>query len=130
MTQLKLDKVNLTSLVDTYINYDTLKTSIAISGGVANGATANFAGTILYDRAKTRADVYARNTTTGIKKPITGGIRQHPYTYVSTETCSQVATIAGNTITVTFSIFNGTGAGITLTTQTMEVSAVLYEVPY
>ena len=127
---LKPDKILVTSLFDTYINYETLTTNIIISGNVADTATATFSGNIVYDRQKTRADVYARNTTTNIKRPVTGGIRQSPYTFVSTETCSQTATYNGSQITVTFSVFNGTGAPIVRTAQTMEISAVLYEVPY
>lgn len=129
MTQLRLDKVQLTNLLETYINYDTLKSNIVISGNIAIAGTATFSTTIPYTVNKTRADVYARNTTTGVKRPVTGGLRQSPYVPVSTETCNVFATYANNLITVTFSIFNNTGALLALTTQTIEISAVLYEVP-
>lgn len=130
MTQIKLDKVILTNLVETYLNYDTLASNILISGNLAAGATQTFSTTIPYVRGKTRADLYARNTTTNIKRPVTGGARQHPYTYAGAETCDQGASYDGTNITVSFTIRNGTGAVISLTSQTMEISAVLYEVPY
>lgn len=130
MTQLRLDKVLLTNLVDTYLNYGTLTSPIVISGSVADGATATFSTSIPYTRTKTKADLYAKNLTTGVKRPISGGYRQSPYTFTSTETASVAANYVGGVITVTFSIFNGTGGPITLVTQTMEISAVLYEVPF
>lgn len=120
----------MTSLIDTYLNYDTLRSDIVISGSVGSGATVNFSTTIPYARTNTRADLYARNTTTGKKMPCAGGQRQNPYTFVSSETCSQLVTFTGGVFTITFSIFNGTGGTISLTAQTMEITAVLYEVPY
>jgi len=130
MTQIRPDNVLLSNLIDTYLNYKTLISNINISGSIGNGNTVNFLTVIPYSRVKTRADLYAKNLTTGQKRPISGGSRQSPYTAVSTETCSQLATYDGSTITVTFSIFNGTGGSITLITQTIEISAVLYEVPH
>lgn len=130
MTLLRLDKVLLTNLVDTYLNYGTLTSPIVISGSVADGATSTFSTPIAYTRDKTRADLYARNLTTDVKRPISGGYRQSPYTFVSTETASVSASYASDVITVTFSIFNGTGGPITLVTQTIEISAVLQEVPF
>lgn len=130
MTQLRLDKVQFMSSVDTFINYKTLTSDIDISGTVANGATVNFSTTIPYSRTKTLANLYAKNTNTGKKMPVSGGSRINPYVPKSTETCSQISQYSGNTITVTYSIFNGTGAGITLTTQTIEITAVLFEVPF
>jgi len=129
MTSLRLDKVALTSLVETYINYGTLKSTIAISGSVPASTTTNFSTTIAYDRDKTRADIYARNTTTGIKRPVTGGLRVTPYVAAGAETCNQFATYVANVITVTFSVVNNTGSPINLTTQDIEISAVLYQVP-
>ena len=130
MTRIKPDLIRLTSLLDTYLNYGTLVETVTISGSVADGATANFSVSFPYERSKTRADIYAKNLTTGIKRPLSGGTRQGPYTFTSSEVFTQTASYNGNVLTVTFSVFNGTGGGITLVTQTMEVSAVLYEVPY
>ncbi len=129
MTQIRLDKVQLTSLLEAYINYDTLVSNISISGSVANGATADFSTSIAYSETKTRADLYARNTTTNTKRPIIGGIRQSPYVPVSTETCSITATYSAGAISVNMAVFNGTGGLINLTPQTIEISAVLYKVP-
>lgn len=130
MTQIRPDNIVMTTLIDTYINYKTTTSNVAISGTVAAGATQNFFTSIDYTRSNTRADLYAKNTTTGIKRPVAGGSRQVPYTAVSTETCSQLARYGGSAIVVTFSVFNGTGASINLVPQTLEVTAVFYEVPY
>lgn len=129
MTRLKLDQVLFSSNIETYINYDTLTSNIVISGSVADGATTDFSTSIPYTRNKTRADIYLRNLTTGVKRPISGGVRQSPYTFTSSEVCNQRALYNGSAITVTLSIFNGTGGTISLVNQTIEVSAVLYEVP-
>lgn len=130
MTQLRLDKVQFASAIDTYLNYDTLTANIVVSGSVADGATGVFSVGIPYNRTKTRSDLYARNTTTGIKRPLSGGARLNPYTFVSFETASLSATYNGTDIAVVLAVFNGTGAPITLTNQTLEITAVLYEVPY
>jgi hypothetical protein len=130
MTELKLDKVLMTSLVDGYINYDTLTTSIALSGNVPDFGTASFIGSIIYSRGKTRADLYVTNLLTGVRRPLAGGFRQTPYQAISTETCEVYAEYSGLTISIEFFIQNNSGAPIAITPQTMEVSAVLYEVPY
>jgi hypothetical protein len=130
MTQIKPDKIIFSSSIDTYLNYLTSTANLVLSGNVANGATANFTAIIPYTRGKTRADIYARNTTTGIKKSLSQGGRINPYTFKSSETSAHSVTYSSNRITVVVSIFNGSGANITLTTQTWEISAVFYEVPY
>jgi len=130
MPNLRLDQIVHTSLVDTYLNYATQKTNIGISGLVTNGSTVNFTGTIPYSRSNTRADIYARNLNTGEKRPTSGGSSESPYQYVSTETASVLVNYDGSNINITFSIFNGTGADITLITQVMEMTAVEYQVPF
>lgn len=130
MPNLRLDNIIHTSLVDTYLNYATPKTNIVLSGLVANGNTVNFTGTIPYSRSNTRADIYAKNLNTGEKRPTSGGSSQSPYQFVSTETASVLVNYDGSNINITFSIFNGTGVDITLTSQTMEMTAAEYQVPF
>lgn len=129
MTRVKPDNVVMASFIDTYINYDTISTNVLISGSVNNGASAIFTGELEYPRENTRADLYSRNKTTGVKRPISGGPRQSPYTFVSSEICTQGAIYGGNAILVSFVVTNNTGVTIVLTTQTLEITAVLYEVP-
>lgn len=128
--QIKPDIIIEASFLDTYINYDTLSTDVIISGGLAAGDSVTFSGTIPYTRDNTRADIYVKNMSTGIKRPLSGGPRQTPYTFASSETCSQRAQYSSGNIVVYFDIYNGTGAPIVLTTQTLQVTAVLIRYPY
>lgn len=129
MTQIKPDKVIYTNLIDTYINYDTLTTDIPIFGTIAASSATVFSGLIQYSRNNTRADLYVQNLSTGIKRPLSGGPRQSPYSFVSSETCTQGSLYSGNAIVITFTIFNGTGVSINLVSQTLRITAVLSEVP-
>src|SRR5690554_156109 len=120
MTNLKPDMINMTSQVDTYLNYGNFFGDIVISGTVVNGATSVFSVTIDYSRGKTRADLYTKNMTTLTKIPFKNP-RGTAYTHNSSETATMFMNYANNQITATLSIFNGTGSSITLTPQTLRV---------
>jgi hypothetical protein len=129
MPSVRLDQVAFTTLFEAPRNYATPSVGITLSGVVANGATQNFVGTITYDRAGTRADLYLDGN--GVKVMANAGTRAagDAYQYKSTETFSVLIEYSAGAITVTLSIFNGTGADITLTTQTITASAVQYDMP-
>lgn len=130
MTQLKMDKIIMSSDVETYLNYETVTITITISGTVANGNSTVFSGYIPYARSKTRADIYVKNLNTNIKRPLWGGIRQGPYQSTGAgEIYTQFASYGGDTISVSLTVSNNTGGPVVLTTQIMEVTAVLVEVP-
>lgn len=127
---IKPDMVQFASAIDTFLNYETTTANVTISGSVADGNSKIFQTTIPYSRQKTRADIYVKNMNTGVKRPINGGPRTAPYQYVSFETIDQYAQYNSNSIIVTFVVTNNTGGLINLTSQTFQVSVVLYVVPY
>lgn len=130
MTQLRLDKVSFTGLTDVFINYATPTSTITISGSVANGATENFSTTVAVDRSDSIADIYAENRNTGEKRILNAGSVHNPYQFVSSETARHNITYSGGIITVTLSVFNGSGSLVNLTSQIWDITVVLYEVSY
>ena len=128
MTRLKLDQIQFCSEVDSYINYDTKTASMNVSGSVVNLGQATFSVSIPYSNPRTKADVYAKNLNTNIKMAV-GSPRVHPYTYASFEIARLQSSYNGTNITVTLTITNNTGGTINLVAQTIEISAVLVEVP-
>lgn len=130
MTQIKLDKVKYTNLVDTYINYATTTADIVISGSIPDGVSQDFTVVVPYAREKTRADVYLQNLTTGQKQPTSIGARINPYQFASTETASHSVTYSGSNIIVTVTVANFTGSTVSLVAQTLRATVVQYLVPY
>lgn len=126
---IKMDKTIFSSEVETYQNYQTLTGTISITGTVPAVSSLVFNAYFPYERGKTKADIYVKNLTTGVKRPMTGGIRQVPYTFAGSEIISQLASYGGQFISVSIQIANNTGSPIVLIAQTLEVSVVLYELP-
>ena len=129
MTRIKLDKVIMGSMIETYINYQTLPTTVRVNGSFPNGGGGNFYATIPYTRGKTISNLYAYNATTGIKMPIGASSRINPFESISGEYYNLFAGYNGSTITITASITNFSGVTV-VTDQTLTITAVLYEVPY
>ena len=126
----KLDQVKYFNQVDTYVNYATYTSDIVITGSVGAGATGTYSATIPYARAKTRADIYLKNLSSGLKAPANQGARVGVYTFAGSEVYSHTVSYNGSSVTVTISIFNGGGAPLSLTAQTIQAQVVAYEVPY
>lgn len=129
MTQLRLDQVEFSTLHEAPKNYDTIQAGIAISGTIADGDTANFSATIPYSRAGTRADLYIDGN--GRRALANSGSRASDvvYVYASSETFSVLIAYSSTDITITVSIFNGTGSPLSLAPQTLTVIAVLIDAP-
>lgn len=128
--QVKLDNIIFSSMHEAYKNYASPSDNIAISGSVADGATSNFSVSVPYTRGGTRADIYLKGNNKKIwanqgSALATGG----PYQYVSTENADVLIEYTSSSIDVTITIFNGTGAPINLTAQTIEVTVVQYDAP-
>jgi hypothetical protein len=130
------DNLLIASTLPTYVNPKTSTGSISISGTVANGNTANFTGSITSSIVANlfRADVYGYNTVTTTKLLLNTllvmGTNLGGYSYTSTELCQIEISNSGQTVTVTYSIFNGTGSSITLTAQTINLTLAEYQVPF
>lgn len=126
-----LDKIIFSTLHEAYKNYATTLGSINISGSIPNGNTQNFSTTLSYARLGTRADIYLDgNSVKVLANASTTLFSGGPYQYISSENADVfVEYTSSSQITVTISIFNGTGGPITLTTQTISVSFVQYDAP-
>lgn len=132
------DRIQFSTQLPNYINIGTPIDNIVISGTVGIGATVNFSVAVSTSVNNTRCDIYGKNTTNGNKQLLStsnyisndvapgGGI----YIHVSTELAQLLLTQANGSVTVQISIFNGTGSPVTLTTQTIIVSVVEYQIPY
>lgn len=129
MSTLKPDKIHLTSLIDTFLNYDTLEDTITISGTVVDGAADTFSTTFAVETEDILAAVYAKNQNTGKKMSLLAGAVHNPYEAVSIELCRHSVSITGTTLSVDISVTNNSGSDRTLTTQVWEISAVLNRVP-
>jgi hypothetical protein len=129
MSDLRLDQVDFTTMFEAPQNYLTGTASLVISGNVTDGSTKNFSTTIPYTRSGTRADVYLDGNNTKVLANSGPDNTSLVYTFVSSETIDVLVQYSTTDITILASIFNGTGAPITLTTQTITVSAVLYDAP-
>jgi hypothetical protein len=127
---IKLDKVVHSTLHEAYKNYATSTGTIAVlADTIAAGATNNYSTSITYTRAGTIAHIFVENTT---RKYLANGgsrIAGAVYTPISTETASILVEYSASNITVTLSIFNGTGAPITLTAQNITATSVQYDAP-
>jgi hypothetical protein len=130
MSGIRLDKVVRSTLHEAYRNYASPTGTITIPADtLPNGLTQNYETTINYTRAGTIAHIFAENDT---KKYLANGgtrISGRVYTPVSTETASILVGYGSSSITATLSIFNGTGGPITLTAQTITITAVQYDAP-
>lgn len=127
---IRLDRVAFSTLHEAPRNYDTKTGDINISGTVGAGATQNFSTIMTYERGGTRADVYLDGNS--VKTLANTGSRASEEVYqraTPDETFSVLVEYSTSSITVTVSIQNGTGSPITLTTQTITASAVLYDMP-
>jgi len=129
------DNVQLASMLPAYINTSTPGGTINISGTVASGTTQNFTTSFAFNVAAKNmmADVYGVNSVTEAKFLLNNllvaaaGVEYSPK---STELCQLELSYSATTLTVTFSIFNGTASSITLNAQTITVTAPIYKLPF
>lgn len=129
MTDVRLDKIDFSTLFESPQNYDTPTYTINISGSIAAFGTQNFAVIIPYARSGTRADIYLDGNNVRTLANVGSRAAADVYQAVSSETFSVLVAYSSSQITVTTIIFNGTGGPITLTTQAISVIAVLYDMP-
>lgn len=127
---IRLDKVVHSTLHEAYRNYATLTGTISVpTTPIPDVSTVNYSATINYARAGTIAHIFVENATR--KYRANGGTRiaSAVYTPVSTETASILTEYGTSSITVTLSIFNGSGAPINPTAQDITVTVVQYDAP-
>lgn len=130
MTQIRLDKVIIASFIDTFLNYQTATSLLSISGSIPDGGSSTFSAILTIDRTNTLAEVFAENQNTGKKMSMLAGSVHNPYQSVSSEVRGHGISLSGNTLTVSLTIDNNSGAGINLTAQVWDITAVLQRVPF
>ena len=126
----RLDRVLMSSLHESFKNYSTVSSTITVSGTITTSG-ADFYTDIPYDRAGTIADVY-------ISKQNSGSKRLANYSFYMTEFTSPDP---GNVevyvylfyypsyIRVNISVGNLSGVSKVVTTQVFNVQAVIFDAP-
>lgn len=132
---IKPDNANRITQLPAFINTSKPTGTVNISGTITNGNTQNFTTSLPFVvvASAVMADVYGFNNVTGTKFLLnnllvaTSGIE---YSAISTELCQLNLSYDATTLTVKYSIFNGTGASITLINQTISITAPIYKLPF
>ncbi len=124
------DNINFLSTLPAYIGIGEPTGNISISGSIADGASSNFSVTIPTSTNNTRFDVYGINQNNGTKQLLSSTNFPLIYQYVSTEIIEMEIAYASSSVTVTFTIFNFTGALINLTNQVIKINVVEYQIPF
>lgn len=127
--RIRLDKIQLFSSLETYLNYETSGSNIVATGTIPASSGVVFGTVVNIDRANTRQDVYAKNLGTGTKMPVIGGPRVNPYTPVAGIQASLITGSDSTSVTTRLLLFNTTGSPINVGSQTLEISVVQYQVP-
>lgn len=123
----RLDKVLMSSLHESFKNYDEVNTSITVSGSIPD-AGADFYVDIPTTRIGTIADVYIHKEGSSTKRLVGYASRLAEFTH---------GTLVGyiyllynpSYIRVNISIANGSGSPLTPTTQIFNIQAVIFDAP-
>ena len=127
---IKLDKVVMSTLHESYKNYKTESIDIEISGSIPAGGT-SFTHTFTLDRSGTRADVFYVNdsgSNAGEKIWAAQSIRNLSITGWP-HTANTVVKYSGDTVEVGVFLFNPTAGVVAVSTQTYTFSVVQYDAP-
>jgi hypothetical protein len=122
LTSLKLDKVILSSLFESYKNNQTTTVDVVVSGLVPAGGK-EFSATVALERSGNRADVYHTNTSYVGRRNTNSGV---PVT-ITGSGGSSVIEYSGTSLKV--GVYAYTGASHTPTTQTFTFTIVEYTAP-
>jgi hypothetical protein len=136
MPRIKPDTIVYSNLTEAYLNYDRIPQNITIpADNIADGFSNTYTTVIPYTRNNTRADVYLEGNN--MRVPANAGYRistQLPtytvYQYTSSETVNVKISYSSTAITVSLVVANNTGGPITLISQTIQASAVMYDAPF
>ncbi len=128
------DNINFLSTLPNYINltYDTGAPTgtISVSGSIGIGATLTFSTVITTSSQNTRSDVYGVNSNTGIKQLLSNTGYPTIFQKTGAEKVNVYIDYAATSLTVSIVVVNNTGAPILLTTQSIVVTVVEYQIPF
>ncbi len=123
----RLDKVLMSSLHESFKNYQSETRTITVSGSIPD-LGADFSTTFTYDRVGTIADIYVSKQGSGSKRMANYAWRLPEFTHA--DLVGTIYVLYGSSsITVNISIVNGTGGPLTPTTQTFDIQAVVFDAP-
>lgn len=125
MPKVRLDRVILSNLHESFKNHKTVTDQIVISGTIPNGGR-KFSAFVPLDRTNAVAEIYIKKSTNDYKRSTDNLQRLTEYggstfAYVSTNYTSEV-------VTVTIEVVNF-GSSYTAPDETYDVEVVLFDVP-
>lgn len=121
----RLDRVLMSSLHESFKNYDSQTTSITISGSIPTNGKA-FSSTLSFDRTGTIADVYYRKQGRSFKRPVSN-LRRIPE-YTGSTNAEVDIRYTATSITIEIFVVNF-GAPYTAPTETYDFEIKLFDAP-
>lgn len=129
MAQVRLDKVHFSTLFEAPKNYDTDSVTLNISGTLGALSQRVLIAEISYSRAGTRADIYLTGNNVKVSGNSGNRAAGDCYQFAGSETFAALISYSSTKISVALLLQNGTASPISLTTQDIIVSAVIYDMP-
>lgn len=125
----KLDKVIMSSLFESFKNYESPSTSITISGSIPVGGK-DFESLLEFDRDGTIADIYIHKQGSDSKKSFNQNWRILDFTGTSDVQATCYAQYTDdNKILFTISVTNFGASPYAVTTQTYDFDVELFDAP-
>lgn len=121
----RLDKVLMSSLHESFKNYDTQTVSITISGSIPTNGK-GFSQTLSFARTGTIADIYYRKQGGSFKRPVSNLRRVPEYTGATNAEISVRYT--ATSITIEIFVINF-GSPYTAPTETYDFEVKLFDAP-
>ena len=125
MARVRLDRVLMSSLHESFKEYDVQTTSITISGTIPNGGR-SFSQTLSFARTGTIADIYYRKQGGTFKRPVSNLRRIPEYTGATNAEISVRYT--DTSITIEIFVVNF-GSSYTAPTETYDFEVKLFDAP-
>lgn len=125
----RLDKVLMSSLHESFKNYQTTVSPIVVSGSIPTiGKT--FFVEIPYTRAGSIADIYVHKQGTNYKRSVNYAWRLDEFVGVPFDVDAGIYVLySPGIIRVEIFVSNSTGAPYGVTTQTFDIEAVIFDAP-
>lgn len=125
----RLDKVLMSSLHESFKNYSTVKTTITVSGSIPTSGK-DFHVDIPYTRTGTIADIYIGLQGSGSKRLANYAWRLPEYVSGDPDVEGSVYVLySPNNIRVNISIVNLKGVSFSSPTRVFDVEAVIFDAP-
>lgn len=127
MTRVRPDLIHMTSLFESFKNYQTSSAQIVVSG-VVTPAGRDYSATIPYTRTGSIADIYVSKQGSNSKRPTNSSYELNEFVDANLQGNIYVLYSPGF-ITVNISIVNFDVVNHTPATQTFDIEAVIFDAP-